>query len=155
MPGKRRAPRDLKRFERHTSNEGFFDISKTQDGAPRKGRADKIGDATESVPPLAPELRPLPSRVVTREQLGHYSKVVGIIFGILITFGGAMFWFGRLDARVDNIRSDLDDMKSRTEKLTFDVGQHAARIESLERQSDTLQASISSHPSPIAVPPRR
>jgi hypothetical protein len=155
MAGKRRAPPELKRFERPTSNEGFFDISQTQDDAPRKGRADKIGDATESVPPLAQELRPHPSRVVTWEQLGQYWKVLSIALGILFAGGAAIFWFGRLDAQVDNIKSDVDGIKLKTEKLVVDVGQHSVKIESLAHQSDVLQANISSQPSPIAVPPRR
>lgn len=146
MAGKRRAPIGLKRFERPPNKEGLFRVTPTEDDSGRKESNIESQPSTESVPPLARELRPRTGNV-TWEQLLHFWSAVRWVFGVMLAIAAAIFWFGRLDAQVDNIKSDVAVIKVKIDGLSGDVERHTVKIETLERQNNLNQPPPPTEPS--------
>lgn len=90
----------------------------------------------EKVPPIDPALRGQPvTSPVTWEQLKQNGKIIGAIATfVLAVVVPSVIYLTRLSTNVENVQTDVKDIKNKTEKLSLDMEGSKVRLETIEKR---------------------
>lgn len=83
--------------------------------------------------------------IIAREDISFFIKVAGTIIGFFITVVLPIVWYAsKLDSNVENIRTEVVEVKDRTDQLVEKSIKHSEIINNLEKNIFEIKSDIKS-----------
>ena len=83
------------------------------------------------------------------------ARATTAVVAVIVAFGApSVWWVSKLDTNVDNLKTNVSEIRTRTDDLFRTSVQQGDRLETVEKSIDTLKAESKASPStPTQQPP--
>ena len=114
-------------------------VSESSSSATSAGLGNSRNFETTPAPPVSRDDKNSP---VTFGHLQNSWKVLWVVFALISSIAGGVWWLSNMSSKVENHEEDIRESKGKTEKLINDSAVASAKLQKLDSQVGKLEDKI-------------